>query len=87
MKIVDDLFKTFEGNWSMPKITAAAAHTLMALMFAKVSFASGFVPEMWMVYGGFAIGHAIADKVGSQVARFKDRRLDAETAAAPEVKP
>ena len=68
-----------DGTLSLTKVAAAVAHFMMALVFAKVSFATGFVPEMWMYYGTFALGHAIINKVSAQIKDFKEQRLDAET--------
>ena len=79
MKLIDDLMKDDKGVWSITKMAAFAAHVMFAAMFAKISLASGFVPDMWWVYGAFALGHAIVNKSSSQFKEFKERALGIES--------
>lgn len=80
-----DLIRGRDGSMSLTKLAASTAHALMAVGFGLVTVRQGFIPELWFIYGGYAIGHAIADKTASQVKDFKDRALDArtDTPAAP----
>lgn len=79
MKIIDDLCKAKDGSWSLTKIAALVAHTLLSCAFAKITLTVGFVPDMWWIYAMAALGHAFADKTAAQVAAFKQMRLAAET--------
>lgn len=69
-----DLIRARDGSMSLTKVAAATAHLLMACGFAWTTFRSGFLPEMWLIYGGFAVGHAVADKTAAQVKDFKDKQ-------------
>jgi hypothetical protein len=61
---------------SLTKLAASTAHLLMAIGFARITWRDGFLVDLWMTYGGFAILHAFADKTAAQVAAFKDKTLD-----------
>ena len=64
---------------SLTKLAASTAHLLMASGFAIVTWRQGFIDSLWFIYGGYSIGHAIADKTAAQVKDFKDRKLEQAT--------
>lgn len=74
-----DLIRGRDGTMSLTKLAASTAHALMAAGFAHLTWTKGFISEMWITYGTFAIFHAVADKTGSQIAAFKTHKLDVET--------
>jgi hypothetical protein len=74
-----DLVRAKDGSMSLTKLAAATAHALMAAGFGLVTWQKGFISELWLIYGGYALGHAVIDKAGQQVAAFKDKKLEAES--------
>lgn len=75
MKIAD-LITSKDGSLSLTKLAASTAHLNLAVAFGWVTYSSGFVPEMWMIYGAFSVGHATADKTMAMVSNFKNKQLD-----------
>jgi hypothetical protein len=75
-----DLIRAKDGSMSLTKLAAATAHGLMAAGFGLVTWQKGFISELWLIYGGYALGHAVLDKAGAQVADFKNKKLDVEGA-------
>jgi hypothetical protein len=78
MKITD-LVQSKDGSLSLTKLAASTAHLNLAVAFAWITYTRGFVGELWMVYGAFAVGHATADKVMATVSAFKNKQLDGKT--------
>jgi hypothetical protein len=78
MKIAD-LVQSRDGSLSLTKLAASTAHLLMASGFFVITWRQGFIPDLWLIYGGFAIGHATVDKVAAQVKDFKDQQLKGQS--------
>lgn len=78
---IADLVRSRDGSLSLTKLAAATAHPLLAAGFALLTWRHGFISELWLIYGGYALGHAVVDKTAAQVKDFKDAQLD--KAAAP----
>ena len=79
-----DLITSRDGSLSMTKLAATTFHLLMALTVAWVTFIKrDFVESMWMLYSAVAVGHAVVDKAGAQIASFKDKKLVAESGPVP----
>lgn len=75
MKITD-IITSKDGSLSLTKLAASTAHALMAAAFALITFRDGFIAELWLIYGTFAVGHATADKAMATVNSFKTRQLE-----------
>lgn len=75
-----DLLRGADGKLVLTKVQAATFHALLALTVAWVTWLKrDFVESMWLVYSAVAVGHAVIDKTGAQIAAFKNAKLDAET--------
>lgn len=89
-----DLVRSRDGSMSLTKLAASTFHLLMAATVAAVTVvrlirysidgnsafdAPLFDLAMWGLYSSVAVGHALADKTGAQVAAFKNRKLDADS--------
>jgi hypothetical protein len=70
------LITSLDGSLSLTKLAASTAHFLMAIGFAIITWREGFKVDMWLIYGGFAIGHATVDKTVRVVKDYKDKSLD-----------
>lgn len=68
-----DLIRSRDGSMSLTKLAASTAHLNMALAFAWVTYGHGFVWEMWVIYGGYALGHAAYDKTMAVVNQYKTK--------------
>jgi ABC-type glucose/galactose transport system permease subunit len=80
-----DLIQAKDGSVSLTKLQAATFHALLAVTVAWVTWIKrDFVEGMWALYAAVAVGHAVIDKTGAQIAAFKDRKLDAETEVSRE---
>jgi hypothetical protein len=44
--------------------------------FVWITYSSGFIAEMWLIYGTFAVGHATADKAMATVNSYKTKQLE-----------
>lgn len=89
-----DLIRGADGKMVLTKLQAATFHFLLAIAVATITTVrvyryvqSGEPPSgneflfdatMWGLYATVAVGHAVLDKTGVQVAAFKNRQLDAE---------
>lgn len=62
------------GRVSLTKLAAATAHFQTAVAFGWITATKGFVPEMWIIYLGFAAGHNLMSKslAGKTVASSTD---------------
>lgn len=58
------------GRISMTKLAGATAHLNAAAWFAWLTYAHGFIGELWMIYLGATIAHNGFDKM---VATYRDR--------------
>jgi hypothetical protein len=79
MNILDLVRSNRDGSMSLTKLAATMAHILMAVGFAKITWQTGFNAELWLIYGGYALGHAMFDKASAQVQAYKDKQLTTET--------
>lgn len=50
------------GRVSLTKLAAATAHFQTAVAFGWLTYTKGFVPELWIIYLGFAAGHNLVSK-------------------------
>ena len=75
---LSDLIQSKDGSLSLTKLAASTAHALMAFGFAVITWKNGFVSELWLIYGGYSLGHAVLDKTAAQVKSFKDAKLEKE---------
>ena len=74
-----DLIRGADGRMVLTKLQAATFHALLALTVGWVTWIKrDFVESMWMLYSAVAVGHAVIDKTGAQIAAFKTAKLDAE---------
>lgn len=79
-----DLVRGRDGTMDLTKLSATSAHLLMAAAFCRMQVlpaAPEFSETLWMVYGGFAIFHHLANKGAAMFADFKDKKLEAESIA------
>jgi hypothetical protein len=85
MKLTE-LVCTPDGELSLTKLAACTAHLGMAAAFfrSQVLGACAFNSELWLVYAGFAIGHASYDKTLGVVRGLTEQRLDAAKQPAQE---
>lgn len=75
MKLAD-IITSKDGSLSLTKLAAATAHLNLALWFAWITYRSGFIAELWAIYGAFAVGHATADKAMATVNSFKTKQME-----------
>jgi len=73
---LSDIITSKDGSLSLTKLAASTAHINLAIAFAWVTYTKGFIAEMWMIYGAFAVGHATADKAMATVNSFKTKQLE-----------
>lgn len=75
-----DLIRGADGKMVLTKLQAATFHALLAVTVGWVTWIKrDFVEGMWLLYSAVAVGHAVIDKTGAQIAAFKDKQLDADT--------
>lgn len=68
-----DLIRSRDGSMSLTKLAASTFHLLLAITVAGVTFKTQtFDQTMWLLYAGFAVGHATYDKTMATVKAFKD---------------
>jgi hypothetical protein len=71
-----DLVKSKDGSLSLTKLAASTAHFTMACGFVCLTVSQGFLPELWMIYGAFALGHAITDKSANMLKAYHERPVN-----------
>lgn len=71
-----EIITSKDGSLSLTKLAAATAHLNMAAAFAWITYRTGFIAEMWAIYGAFAVGHATADKAMATVSSFKTKQME-----------
>lgn len=59
---LSDLITSKSGGISYTKLAACTGHLLMAISFAWLTYNKGFIAELWIIYGGYTIGHAGYEK-------------------------
>ena len=75
-----DLIRGADGKMVLTKLQAATFHALLAVTVGWVTWIKrDFVEAMWILYSAVAVGHAVIDKTGAQIAAFKNAQLDADT--------
>ena len=68
-----DLIRSRDGSMSLTKLAASTFHLSLAATVAWVTYLNrAFNVEMWLLYAGFAVGHATYDKTMATVKAFKD---------------
>jgi hypothetical protein len=75
MKLTD-IITSKDGSLSLTKLAASTAHIIFAVAFVWITYSSGFIAEMWLIYGTFAVGHATADKAMATVNSYKTKQLE-----------
>lgn len=85
-KVMDrlpELVLSKDGSVSQTKLAAACFHLLLMLAVIAHTVVKDFVfdVEVWMVYGGFAVGHAGWDKY--QSTKASAGRPDPQAASQP----
>lgn len=74
-----DLIRGADGKMVLTKLQAATFHALLAITVGWVTWIKrDFVESMWVLYSAVAVGHAVIDKTGAQIAAFKAAQLDAD---------
>lgn len=69
-----DLVRSKDGSMSITKVAAAAAHLSAAVMFWHLQWGQPFNEVLWLLYLGFATGHAFADKSAAMLKSYKERQ-------------
>ena len=64
---------------SLTKLAACTFHASLAFWVSWSTYTKGFNVEIWLVYGGFAVGHATYDKTSAMFNAFKNKQLDGKT--------
>jgi len=75
-----DLITSKDGSVSLTKLSASTFHFLLASFVSIHTWNHGFDVDVWLVYGGFAVGHAGYDKTIAVVKDLKDRQLEKQDA-------
>lgn len=72
------LITSKDGSYSLTKLAATTFHCLLALGVVAHTYINEFQfdLEVWLVYGGFAVGHATFDKTSAIVNSFKTRQME-----------
>lgn len=74
-----DLIRSRDGSMSQTKLAASCFHFALFVTVCWVTWLKqDFEMEMWILYGGFAVGHASTDKVLASVKGFKEKKLEME---------
>jgi hypothetical protein len=75
-----DLIRSRDGSLSQTKLAASCFHLAMFVTVCWITYVKrDFVLDMWVLYAGVAVGHAVVDKAGAQIQDFKTKKLDKET--------
>ena len=75
MKVLN-LITSKDGSLSLTKLAACTFHLTLAVWVSWTTYTKGFNLEIWVLYGGFAVGHATYDKTMATVSAFKNRQID-----------
>lgn len=68
-----DLVRSRDGSMSLTKLAASTFHLSLATTVVWITYLTRtFDVEMWLLYAGFAVGHATYDKTMATVKAFKD---------------
>ncbi|NQD37484.1 hypothetical protein HPT27_10635 [Permianibacter sp. IMCC34836] len=51
-----------DGSVSLSRLAAVTAHFLAAIFFVYHNLQTGYNEALWIIYLGFATGHAVYDK-------------------------
>lgn len=62
MKFLDDILKSRDGSYSLPKVAAALAHFNAMWMFVYLSMKNGYIDMLWATYLGATVFHATFNK-------------------------
>lgn len=73
---LSDIVTSKDGSLSLTKLAAATFHFSLACWVSWSTYTKGFDINIWLLYGGFAVGHAGYDKTMAVVKDFKDRKLE-----------
>lgn len=68
---------THQGRYSLTKLAGATFHVTLAVWVSWWTYTKGFVLEVWMLYGGFAVGHAAYDKTMAMRKDMQEKKLEA----------
>lgn len=93
-----DLIRSRDGSLSLTKLAATTFHLSMAVACVSITAARLvrfietlnapidspiFEIGMWTLWAGVAVGHAVVDKAGAQVAAYKDKQQQIDSGAMP----
>lgn len=74
-----DLIRSRDGSMSQTKLAATCFHFALFVTVCYITYLERrFNMEMWILYGGFAVGHASTDKLVASVKGFKEKKLEME---------
>lgn len=76
---IRDIIASKDGSLSLTKLAAATFHLNLAIAVMGHTYLKGFSVDIWLLYGGFAVGHAAYDKTSASVKDFKEKKLEATT--------
>lgn len=86
MNLTDIITHPVTGRMSLTKLAAATGHFNAAVWFAYLTYAHGFIAELWMVYLGATITHSGMSKALAAVRDVKMAQVTPPAAPAmPEV--
>lgn len=74
---LSDIVTSKDGSLSLTKLAASTFHLNLAVAVMGHTYLQGFSIDVWLLYGGFAVGHAAYDKTAAVVKDFKDKQLEA----------
>lgn len=79
------LITSKDGSYSLTKLAATTFHCLLALGVVAHTHVNqfNFDIEVWLVYGGFAVGHAGYDKTMAVINDFKTRKMEKTNDVTP----
>lgn len=69
-----------DGSVSLSRLAAVTAHFLAAIFFVYHNLQTGYNEALWIIYLGFATGHAVYDKT---LMLTKGGKLVGSSAATP----
>jgi hypothetical protein len=93
-----DLIRSRDGSMSLTKLGATTFHFSIALACVVITAARVarfletpaapidapmFEMAMWTLWASVAVGHAVVDKAGAQVAAYKDKQQQIDSGNMP----
>jgi hypothetical protein len=80
---LSDILEGSDGKMSLTNLAAASAYLAMFAAFLKFQVIGDvqFNETLWLLFGGFAIGHQTLNRTTSIIKDFKYQKLQVESAA------